>query len=69
MKANEDKCHVLLSTSKKVFLNLSKAQIQSSSCENLLIKIDFKLNFKDHIGNTCQKASDGSLPTEPTLKL
>ena len=49
MKANEDKCHVLLWTNENVHVNIDTAQIENSSSEKLLgVKIDYKLNFKDH---------------------
>ena len=51
MKANEHKCHVLISTKEKVCVNIRTTQITNSKCEKLLgIKIDSNLNFKDHIG-------------------
>ena len=39
MKANEGKCHVLLSANEKVFVNIGKGQIQNSTCEELIRKL------------------------------
>ena len=58
MKANEDKCHILLSINGNVLANIGTPQIQYSSCKKLLeIKIDSNLNFKDYIGSTFKKGS------------
>ena len=49
LKANENKCHVLLSTNENVLVSIGTIQIQNSSSEKLLgIKSNSKLNFKDH---------------------
>ena len=48
MKADEGKCHVLLSTNENVHVNIGTVQIQNGGSEKLLgMKIDYKLNFKD----------------------
>ena len=36
MKANEHKCHVLISTKEKVCVNIRTTQITNSKCEKLL---------------------------------
>ena len=57
MKGNEDKCHVLISTKEKVWVNIGTTQITNSKCEKLLgIKIDSNLNFEDHIESICKQA-------------
>ena len=44
MKANEDKCHILLSSNENLLVNVGTLQIQDSSSEKLIgIKIDSKL--------------------------
>ena len=54
MMANEQKCHVLLSTDKNVLVNIDTAQILNSSFEKPLgVKIDGKLNFKGHEVSFC----------------
>ena len=54
MMANEQKCHVLLSTDKNVLVNIDTAQILNSSSEKPLgVKIDGKINFKGHEVSFC----------------
>ena len=49
--------HVLLSTNENLLVNIRTAQIPNNSFKKLLIvKIDCKLHFKDHIGSICKKA-------------
>ena len=55
MKANENKCDVLLSPNKNVPVNIGTTRIQNSSKKLLGIKIDSKINFKDHLGSTCKR--------------
>ena len=56
MKDHEGKCRVLSSTNENIAVNIGKAQIQNSTSKKLLgNNIDFKLKFKDHIGNICKK--------------
>ena len=44
MKANEGKCHVLLSSNENLLFNVGTPQIQDSNSEKLIeIKIDSKL--------------------------
>ena len=58
MKANADKCHVLLSTSIQLTIKINEVQIKNSQSEKLLgITIDNDLKFEDHINNICRKAS------------
>ena len=58
MKANADKCHVLLSTSIQLTIKINEVQIKNSQSEKLLrIIIDNDLKFEDHINNICRKAS------------
>ena len=58
MKANVDKCHVLLNTSNELIVKINQVQIKNSQSEKLLgITIDNDLKFEDHINNICRKAS------------
>ena len=58
MKANESKCHLILSTNNKTQMNVNNTNLESSNLENLLgVKIDNKLNFESHLNNLCKKAS------------
>ena len=46
MKANKDKCHLIVSNDEHVSMKLEKIEIEGSNCERLLgVKIDSKLNF------------------------
>ena len=57
MKANKDKCHLLVSDSHKN-INVCGAETNSSNLENLLtVKIDSILNFEEHISNILTKAN------------
>ena len=50
MKANEDKCHLLLSNKERVAMKIGETEIKSSNGENLVgIKIDNNLTFNEHL--------------------
>jgi len=58
MKANPDKCHLLLSTKNEQFVNISNFNIKNSKSEKLLgVTIDSELKFVEHINNMCVEAS------------
>ena len=58
MKANADRCRVLLSTRNKLPVKINEVQIKNSQSEKLLgITIDNYLKFEDHLNNMCRKAS------------
>ena len=58
MKANKDKCHFIVSSNEHVSMELYNIEIEKSNCKRLLgIKIDSKLNFKEHLDRTIKKAS------------
>ena len=58
MKANAEKCHLLLSLSNDAEANIGEAIIKSRNDEKLLgVIIDNKLNFEKHVNNICDKAS------------
>ena len=58
MKANADKCHLLLSTKEKLKAKISSDTIMSSAKEKLLGKtINNHLNFESYIKNLHSKAS------------
>jgi hypothetical protein len=58
MKANPEKCHLLLSTDDNMEINIDNVKIANSHCEKLLgIKIDRRLTFKNQIEDICRKAS------------
>ena len=58
IKANTDKCHMLVTTYSALSANIGEFIIRNSSEEKLLgIKIDTKLSFENHISSLCKKAS------------
>ena len=58
MKANKDKCHLIVSSNEHVSMKLDNIEIENSNCKRLLgVKIDSKLNFKDHLDGIIKKAS------------
>ena len=57
-QGNASKCHVLLSTNKKVHVNIGTAQIENSQFEKLLgVTLDSRLTFQKHIQQICGKTS------------
>ena len=63
MKANKDKCHLLLSNKEKVTMKIGETEIKSSNCEKLLrIKIDNNLAFNEHLNYIIDKASHKTNP-------
>ena len=58
MKANADKCYLLVITNNAVSANIGEFVINNSSEEKLLgIKIDTKLSLENHASSRCKKAS------------
>ena len=58
MKANKDKCHLIVSSNEDVSMKLENIEIENSNCQRLLgIKIDSKLNFKEHLDGIIKKTS------------
>ena len=58
MKANADKCHVLVTGNYEVSANINKFGTESSKKEKLLgISIDTRLSFEHHITSLCKKVS------------
>ena len=58
MKANADKCHLLVNSKEKVCTKIGSYNIESSEQQKLLgVLIDNKLTFEKHINNLCTKAS------------
>ena len=58
MKANKDKCHLVISNNEKVPMKIDNIELENTSSEKLLgIIIDSKLNFKEHLERIMKKAS------------
>ena len=57
MQGNTDKCHVLISTSQNLYVNIGTSQIENSKYEKLLgVNVDSKLSFEKHLNIICGKA-------------
>ena len=58
IKANPDKCHLLVATNALTSVNINGFQIKNSTDEKLLgIKFDSKLSFENHASSLCNKVS------------
>ena len=58
LKANPEKCHLLLSSKSSIETKIASVSIKSSQMETLLgVSIDSELNFENHISNICSKVS------------
>ena len=59
MKANHNKCHLLVSGKNKVTINASGFKIKNTECEKLLrIKVDCGLKFENYLDGVIKKASN-----------
>ena len=59
MKANINRCHLLVNKKDEVIINLGKTEIRNSEYERLLgIKVDTKLNFNEHLNDMINRASN-----------
>ena len=58
MKANDDKCHLILSSSEEdAAIQIEESRIKCSKVKKLLgIHIDYKLKFDTYVDNICKKA-------------
>ena len=61
MKANADKCHLLLSENTKRVACINQIQIENNNSEKLLgVTIDSYLKFNIHVNNLCKKGNSES---------
>ena len=57
MKSSADKCHLLVSSNKKVTTKIDSQEIANAKCEKLLgVHLDSGLSFDYHISEICKKA-------------
>ena len=58
MKANADKCHLLVSSNESCTAKIEDFSIKNSTEEKLLgVKFDSNLSFENHVTSYCKKAS------------
>ena len=58
MKANADKCHLLVSSNESCTAKIEDFSIKNSTEERLLVvKFDSNLSFENHVTSLCKKAS------------
>ena len=58
MKANADKCHLLVSSNESCTAKIADFSIKNSTEEKLLgVKFDSNLSFENHVTSLCKKAS------------
>ena len=58
MKANQDKCHLIVSKIENISMHIGPFEIKNTNCEKLLgIKADSRLNFNEHLDGIIKKAS------------
>ena len=59
MKANAEKCHLIMNTNESVDFQLGGSLIERNDCEKILgVKIDYKLNFDERVKTSCSKANN-----------
>ena len=59
MWGNTEKCHLIMITDQSANFQLGGSLIERSDCEKMLgVKIDYKLNFDEHVKTLCSKANN-----------
>ena len=58
MKANPEKCHLLMNVNRPATITTGEHAISNSYCKKLFgVKIDSQLNFNNHLETIIKKAS------------
>ena len=58
MKANQDKCHLIVSKNENISMHIDPFEIKNTNCEKLLeIKVDSRFNFNEYLDGIITKAS------------
>ena len=58
MKANADKCHIIVTRDTDVTAKIREFDVKNSREEEIAgVKIDSKLSFENHVSSLCKKAS------------
>ena len=58
MKASQKKCHLIIGKNENVSMHIGPFDIKNNNCEKLLvIKLDSRLNFNEHLDGIIKKAS------------
>ena len=59
LKANPDKCHLLVNTTGNIGINVKSETISNSSNQELLgIRFNSNFRFDDHVASLCKKVSE-----------
>ena len=59
MKGNTEKCHLIMSTDQSVNFQPGGSLIERSDYEKISgVKIDYKLDFDEHVKTLCSKANN-----------
>ena len=57
MKANQEKCHLIVSKNENISMHIGPFEIINTNYEKLLgIKVDSRLNFNEHLDSVIKKA-------------
>ena len=58
MKANDDKCHLLVANQEKLSVTLGNEIIEATDSVELLgVTIDKNLDLNEHVSNLCKKGN------------
>ena len=58
MKANRDKCYLIVSKNENISMHIGPFEVKNTNCEKLLgIKAESRLNFNEHLDGIIKKAS------------